>query len=238
MTMSERPSADLRARLLRAAALTPSTRPRAWARRALLGGLGAMAWCLVAMVALGLRRDWQALPTVSLAETIVTLLAVAGLAMAVGLTRGRAMVGAASESLVLAAWGLPTVLLLLVVAVDPRASSSVLFAGWPATVWHARACDLFTFIIALPLLGIGLCLPRGLTLSRPGWTGACLGLAAATWAHLVIRVHCPVSGPLHALIGHLLPALPLMALGAWAMIALNRRQNAVKTIGPKSSPLA
>jgi hypothetical protein len=238
MTMSERPSAELRARLLQAAALTPSTRPRTWARRALLGGLGAMAWWWVVLFALGLRFDWHELPTTSLAETIVTLLAVAVLAMAAGLTRGRAMVGAASESLVLAAWGLPAVLLVLVVAVDPQASSSVLFTGWPATVWHARACDLFTFIIALPLLAIGLLLPRGLTLSRPGWTGACLGLAAATWAHLLIRVHCPVSGPRHALIGHLLPALPLMVLGAWAMTALNRRQNAVKTIGPKSSPLA
>ncbi len=238
MTMSERPSADLRARLLQAAALTPSTRPRTWARRVLLGGMGAMAWWWAVLFALGLRFDWHELPAPSLAETIVTLLAVAVLAMVAGLTRGRTMVGAASESLVVAVLGLPAVLLCLVVAVDPRASSSVLFTSWPATAWHARNCDLFTFFIALPLLGIGVGLPRGLTLSRPWWTGACLGLAAATWAHLLIRVHCPISGTGHALIGHLLPALPLMALGAWAMTALNRRQNSFKTFRPKTSPLA
>lgn len=238
MTTSERPSADLRVRLLEAAARTPSTRPRAWARRTLLAGLGAMAWWLVVMAALGVRVDWHELPTAARAETIVVLLAAALLAMSAGLTRGRAMVGATSESLVRAAWGLPVVLLVLVLAVDPHGSSSITFADWPATVWHARGCDLFTFIIALPLLGIGLLLPRGLTLSRPRLTGACLGLASATWAHLLIRVHCPVSGTWHSLIGHLLPALPLMGLGAWAMSALNRRQNAVKTIGPKPSPLA
>lgn len=236
--MSERPSADLRARLLAAAALTPATRPRTWARRALLSGLGTLAWWLAVMFALGLRFDWQELPTVALAETIFTLLAVGLLAIAAGLKRGRAMVGATSESLVLATWGLPTILLFLVVAVDPRGPATLSFSGWPATVWHARVCDLFTFAIALPLLGMGLLVPRGLTLSRPGWTGACLGLAAATWAHLLMRMHCPVGGIGHALVGHLLPALPLMGLGAWALIALNRRQNAAKTIGQKHSPLA
>jgi hypothetical protein len=57
---------------------------------------------------------------------------------------------------------------------------------------------------------------RGLVLSRPGLAGACLGLAAATWAHLLLRVHCPIGGPGHAVLGHLVPTLPLMALGAWA----------------------
>jgi hypothetical protein len=84
-------------------------------------------------------------------------------------------------------------------------------------VLHAWPCGLLTLLIALPLIGIALLVLRGLTLSRPGLVGACLGLAAATWAHLLIRVHCPLGGAGHAILGHLLPLLPLMILGAWEM---------------------
>ena len=90
---------------------------------------------------------------------------------------------------------------------------------------HARACDLLTLGVALPLIGIGLWMTRGLTPGRPGLAGACLGLAAATWAHLLIRIHCPVGGGGHAVLGHVLPALPLMALGALASWLLNRHQS-------------
>ena len=125
------------------------------------------------------------------------------------------MVGTATEGLSLAACGVPLLLLLLVVVIDPRGTSTVTAPN--ALMLHAWPCGVLTLLIALPLIGIALLVLRGLTLSRPGLAGACLGLAAATWAHLLIRVHCPLGGAGHAILGHLLPLLPLMILGAWAM---------------------
>ena len=106
-------------------------------------------------------------------------------------------------------------LLLLVVVIEPRGTPTA--AAPDALLRHGWPCGLLMLLIALPLLGIALLVLRGLTLSRPGLAGACLGLAAATWAHLLIRVHCPLGGAGHAILGHLLPLLPLMILGAWAM---------------------
>ena len=125
------------------------------------------------------------------------------------------MVGATTGSLSVAAWGIPLLLFLLVAIVDPRGPSTV--AAPDAHLFHAGPCGLLVLLIALPLMGIGRFVLRGLVLSRPGLAGACLGLAAATWAHLLIRAHCPLAGTGHAVLGHLLPLLPLMVLGAWAM---------------------
>jgi len=203
MSITERPSADARDRFLQAAAHQPASRPHAWLRRISLAGLGTTAWLLTVLSVLGIRPDWHDLP------------APAVLASAIGLARGRSMVGTTTEALSLAAWGVPLLLLLLVVVIDPHGTSTA--AASDALLLHAWPCGLLTLLIALPLLGIALLVLRGLTLSRPGLAGACLGLSAATWAHLLIRVHCPLAGAGHAILGHLLPLLPLMILGAWAM---------------------
>jgi hypothetical protein len=168
---------------------------------------------------LGIRPDWHDLPEPAMATTIVGLLAAALLASTVGLARGRSMVGTTTELLSIAAWGVPFLLLLLVSAIDPHGTSTS--AASDAHLRHAWPCGMLTILIALPLLGMAFFVLRGLTLSRPGLAGACLGLASATWAHLLIRIHCPLSGSGHAILGHLLPLLPLMILGAWAM----RRRN-------------
>jgi hypothetical protein len=215
MSITERPSAGARHRFLRAAARQPASRPRAWLRRLSVAAFGALVWQVTMLSVLGVRPDWHDLPAPAMAATIVGLLAAALLASAIGLARGRSMVGNTTESLSLAAWGAPLLLLLLVVVIDPHGSSTR--TAPDALLRHAWPCGLLTLLIALPLLGIALLVLRGLTLSRPGLAGACLGLAAATWGHLLIRVHCPLGGAGHAILGHLLPLLPLMILGAWAM---------------------
>ena len=215
MSITERPSAGARDRFLQAAAREPASRPRTWLRRVCLAVFGAVVWQAAMLSVLGLRHDWQDLPAPAVAATIVGLLAAALLASAIGLARGRSMLGTATEGLSLAAWGIPLLLLLLVVVIDPRGTSTAMAPD--ALLLHAWPCGLFTLLIALPLLGIALLVLRGLTLSRPGLVGACLGLAAATWGHLLIRAHCALGGAGHAILGHLLPLLPLMLLGAWAM---------------------
>lgn len=213
MSTLERPSAKARDRFLQAAASQTASRPRAWFRRMLLAGLGALVWLVTMSLVLGIRPDWNDLPMPGLATIIVTLLAAALLASVIGLARGRSMVGNTTEALSVVAWATPILLLLLVTVVDPRGPSTL---AKLAPMPHAWPCGLLVVLVALPLLGIGRFVLRGLVLSRPGLAGACLGLAAATWAHLLLRVHCPIGGPGHAILGHLLPLLPLMALGAWA----------------------
>jgi len=215
MSNTERPTAGARDRFLRAAASQPASRPHAWLRRIGLAGLGTTAWLVTMLSVLGIRRDWHDLPVPAVTATILGLLAAALLVSAIGLARGRAMVGTTTERLSVAAWGVPISLLLLVASADPGGSATATAPG--ALLLQAWPCGILTLLIALPLMGIALLVLRGLTLSRPGLVGACLGLAAATWAHLLIRVHCAVGGTGHAVLGHLLPLLPLMLLGAWAM---------------------
>lgn len=232
MNDRERPPAALKARLLAATARVPATSPGTWGRR-LAAGVGAGVLWLGAMLVLkGVRHDWSELPVGSLALTLGGLVAAAALATGVALRRGRAMVGAGGGLLSVAIWGLPVALAVLVSAVDPCGPSTWDAAAPQAGVaGSAAGCCEMTVVVGLPLVGLGVMLLRGLTLARPAIVGACLGLAAATWAHVVVRVHCPRGGAGHALVGHLLPALPLMLLAAWAVWALDRRDTARRASG-------
>jgi len=219
MTFSERPSPGARDRFLQAASRQSASRPGAWFRRIGLAAAATIGWLLAILSVLGIRRDWTHLPMPSLMATVLGLTAAALLASRVGLTRGRSMVGANSEVLRLVAAGLPVALFLLVALLDPHGTATI---ESPSVLPHAWPCGLLVLLIALPLLGLGLWVLRGLVFSRPKLTGACLGLASATWAHLLIRVHCPLGGAGHAIFGHLLPLLPLMAVGAWVLSASGR----------------
>jgi hypothetical protein len=211
----ESPPPALRARLLAAARRTPAAPPGAWRRRLTGAGLFAVAWTLLAALVLRLRGDWSDLPPLPVIETVGGLAGAATLASVAGVTRGRAMTGPGVArtgfALAFASLGL----LALVTLVDPRGPSTHQFGG-AAMGRHAIPCGIIVLGLGLPLLAAGLAPLRGLTLARPGLTGACIGLGAATVAHLVVRLHCAIGGPGHALLGHLLEALPLMALGAWA----------------------
>jgi hypothetical protein len=45
--------------------------------------------------------------------------------------------------------------------------------------------------------------------------GTALGAGSGAFAWMVVDLWCPVENPLHLLIGHVIPVLFLMALGAW-----------------------
>jgi hypothetical protein len=213
----ERPPELLRARLLAAAASEPGTRPGAWRRRLIGVGLLAAVWMVVMTAMLGPRHDWNQLPMDRVIQGLSALIGGATVASAVGMARGRAMVGAASETLLGVVFSVPLALLIAVSVIDPRGPSTLVFSGVAATLTHSIACDLLVLMVALPLIGLGWGLTRGLTLARPALSGACLGLGAATWAHAVVRIHCPIGGPAHAIIAHILPSIPLMLLAGWAL---------------------
>jgi hypothetical protein len=222
MSEQTRPPPDLKARLMAAAAREAATPPGTWGRRIALTIAGGAAWLTVMLMVKGVRPDWTELPAGPWSLTVAALVLSATVATAIALRRGRAMVGTGVGAVSPVVWGLLLTMAVLVSVVDPRGPSTE-HAVEGDRVASAAHCIGMTAVVALPLVALGLRLFRGLTLSRPAITGACLGLAAATWAHAVVRMHCPIGGPDHALLGHLLPALPLMALAAWASWLLDRR---------------
>jgi hypothetical protein len=223
VTALYRPSETVRDRLLAAAGRERATHPGTWRRRAIVSAVLAVGWIGAMMVGLGLRPDWRELPGGSLAGTIGALVGIAGIVSTVALARGRAMVGASTESLSGVVWGAPLALLLLVAALDPRGPSTVEVSGWWHILTRSLTCDLLIVTIGAPLVVLGLMLWRGLTVARPLLTGAGLGLGAATWAHVLMRVHCGLGGVGHAILGHVVAAIPLMVLGAWGMRVIAHR---------------
>jgi len=215
MNRMESPSPELRDRLLAAARRTPAAPPGAWRRRLTGAGIFAVAWTVLAALVLRLRPDWPELPPGPVVATVGGLVSAATAASVAGVSRGRSMTGPgvtrAGAALAAATLGL----LALVTLVDPRGPSTRLYEG-AAMGRHAIPCGLIVLLLGVPLLAAGLAPLRGLILARPGLTGACIGFGAATLAHLVVRLHCAIGGQGHALLGHLLEALPLMGLGAWA----------------------
>jgi hypothetical protein len=77
-----------------------------------------------------------------------------------------------------------------------------------------KACLYYEFLIAAPLLLIGLwLLGRGLPL-RPATAGALAGLAAGLLADSSWRLICPFTFPSHVLPSHTGPILGMVVLGA------------------------
>ena len=156
---------------------------------------------------------WLPLLDASLAAVVLTGLAV---------SRGRTLLGAPVAWLVGAMLLVPPVTGAVVVA-------SVLGALGGA-VWLPRAmelrttlgCSTFSLALGLPLLGLFLLSLRGRALPAPGVLGAAGGVCAATWSQATLSWVCPWNDPLHLVVGHVLPAIPLALVGGWAAAALTR----------------
>ncbi len=222
---------DLRARILARAAATPAPTRTQTNLRLVALIVTAAVWLLFMALAHGRRSDWDAEPgwmlwvpllNASLAAVVVTSLALA---------RGRTLLGPRVT------W------LLAAVVVAPVLSGTVTVASvlgaLGSSAWLPRAmelrttvgCDVFSVILALPVLGLFLLSLRGRTLPAPGIVGAAGGVCAASWAHAVLTGICPWNDPLHIILGHAAPAIPLAVLGAWAVRALSRRANRVPLRG-------
>jgi hypothetical protein len=198
----------LRAKILAEAERAPAP-GSSWAQRLGVALVFLVLWVAGLAATLGLRPDWRAMPMLPFFAT-VGFVAVASAAVTVlAGTRGPYLLGPGVRAQRAALVALPVALL-----------------GWAALVagdlpgrladepWAALRCHLMTLGMAAPLFGALAWLRRGLTQPAPRLTGALLGAAAAGWAHLMIFGHCPIGGGLHAVLGHALPALSLMGLGA------------------------
>jgi hypothetical protein len=205
---------SLKARVLADISKTPAAPPGTYTKRLVLAVAVLFGWLALVLIWKGLRKDVSELPSMYLIGSVVTSATAGGLLTYLGLTRGRAMLGAppllqiAGTLLVpmaLGAWAM------MVVGSGAHSLVPVTAANAFQTGLH---CDAFAMVFGVPILLGLLSVKRGMETSVPRFVGACLGAAAGAWAHLGMHLICPVSHTLHALVGHVLPAIPLALVGA------------------------
>jgi hypothetical protein len=96
-------------------------------------------------------------------------------------------------------------------------------AAW-LLAWHATYDDPFTrfgwrcFALTAasapwPFAALLRLAPRFVP-SRPWLLGGALGAVAGSWAAVVVEAWCPLAGPAHLAVGHVLPLVLLVAAGA------------------------
>jgi hypothetical protein len=88
-------------------------------------------------------------------------------------------------------------------------------------------CMAYTFAMAALPLGSFMVLRRGFQ-PRGAWQlGAALGAITGAWAGVLVELWCPLVNLPHAMVGHVLPLIALIAAGAlWGRRALDITANA------------
>ena len=217
--MSQEPSAaaDLRSRVLAAAARTPSATRAVYKRRVLmLAAIGALATASLFVAMGGLAPGTRPVEMIGftagfglLAAAILTRLSSTGRGPMLGRPR--------------------SVLLTAVVVTAPLLALAALCAtmAWPAQTAEDvlgsvhLACGLMSVAQGLlPLLAL-LLARRGTDPVHPAVTGAALGMTAGAWAVVMAYLRCPHATAVHCILAHVVPTLVLTAVGAalgWVML--------------------
>ena len=217
-------SADLRARVLAAAAAEASPTRAAVRRRTRLMAVVAAASAIGAFVVFAtlmserqlLRLGGDVAPQYHLDRPVSLVLTTAGGGLAVAavavwlaLGRGRSMLGRSPRWLLLGSVLIPLGLLTWKVG-----SSLVLGAAmvpWPDR--PGERCLSLSLLVAIgPLLSF--LAIRGSAPVHPALNGAAMGFAAGACAWIAVDLWCPVSYVPHVLLGHVLPLLVLAGAGA------------------------
>lgn len=205
---------SLKARILATAAQEPaSTAASHVVWTALLAAVG-LAWLATPLLLLGIRPDFSELPKHYSVGTLAFLGSSGAVLTWLALSRGQRMLGAKIEWLLAAIVLFPIAMCAWTSLVVGQGPSSHPCPTPSVALALSPPCLIASMIIGVPLaLGL-LWFRRNLLGGSPALTGAILGAAAATWAHMILHVHCPVAHPLHALVGHLLPIVPTATLTA------------------------
>jgi hypothetical protein len=217
-------SAELRARVLAAAAAEASLTRAGLRRRNLLIGLVAAASGLGAFVIFTalmseghlLRLGGEVAPhqylerPVGLVATSVGGgLVVAATAVWLALRRGRSMLGRSRRRLLCGAALIPISLLAWKVGCSIAFGASMV--AWPERPGE-RCLALSLFVAAGPLLSF-LAIRRN-TPVQPALNGTLIGFAAGAFAWVAADLWCPVAYVPHVLLGHVLPLGVLANAGA------------------------
>ena len=197
-------SEDLKARILAAAAATPSTTRKQGKRIAALGVVLAIGFALTLFQLVGgieHSRDRPLGLTVRLADgwglfsAVLTWLVVG---------RGGSTLARSPPVLLAATTGSPIALYAWMRH----------FPDWGASSDNEVVCLLLTFAFAAAPLAAFMLLRKGLEPSHPTLLGAAAGAMSGAWAAVLVFLWCPQTDALHALVGHVLPNILLIALGA------------------------
>jgi hypothetical protein len=109
-------------------------------------------------------------------------------------------------------------------------AAAVLAAPWVLYLWMHRfygtydepyqavglRCLRYTLVIAALPLASFLGLRRAVEPRHPGILGAGAGVACASWAGAIIDLWCPLTEPMHVLVGHVFPLVIAAIAGALA----------------------
>lgn len=201
---------DLRARVLAAAAQTPSPTRADYKRRVVLvAAIGAVATVALFVVMGGMRPGTR--PVEMIAFTVGFGLVAAAILTRLSGGKSGTMLGRPRSQLVM---GL--VLTAPVLAVIAFCST----LAWPEPAGeHVEGAAHFTCGAisvlqgALPLLAL-LVPKRGSDPVHPAITGAALGMTAGAWSVVMAYLRCPHAAALHCVLAHVVPTLVLTALGA------------------------
>ncbi|HET9929206.1 MAG TPA: NrsF family protein [Polyangiaceae bacterium] len=185
-----------------------TTRRRRWIALALSG-----AWLGGHLLVFGVRGDLSKLPVAYVVGQIALPFVLAVASLWVALTRGRAGLGARVVALVtlsfvgpVAFWAVATL------APSPRPA----LAGEASGVRVLLCLDLTLLWTAVPLLCAALVLRHAFP-AASRWRSALLAVAAGLLASGVMNLHCPNVTKLHIAVGHGLPILIALVVGAILM---------------------
>lgn len=204
-----RSPSELRARVLAAArGELPPTREQSQRRERLWLSLGVAPTLALFFVFGGPRLAPRPLELVS--STTLSGLLVTAVAAALAIARGRSNVGR------------PRWLLLLVVLLTPPALFALklgtsaefedMVRRWPER--PGFRCLALSLVSALAPLACFFAARRGTVLEDAALRGAAAGAAIGAAAWVLVDLNCPVAYAPHLLLGHVLPLLVTMAVGA------------------------
>jgi len=217
-------SAELRARVLAAAAAEPSPTRATVRRRNMLIGMVAAASGLGAFVIFAmlmseshlLRLGGEVVPQQRLERPAWLVVATAGGALGVAVTavwlalgRGRSMLGRSPRWLLYGGVLIPVSLLVWKVSCSLAFGDAMV--AWPERPGE-RCLALSLLVAAGPL--VSLMAIRRHAPVHPALNGAVIGFAAGAWAWVAVDLWCPVAHVPHVLFGHVLPLFVLAGTGA------------------------
>jgi hypothetical protein len=199
---------DLKARVLAAVATEPAP-----ARAAVVRGV-VFAWSAATVVTLGIffviggpRVGERPAPFV--AATAAGWFAVA-LVGTWGVARRGSMLGRSRAALLVLSLALPVALL------GWYFGCSMLWplASGPVSMERGWICLVLTLAMGAVPFAVFARSRGDSDPVHPRATGAAIGAMAGAWASVLIGLHCEHVAPLHVIVGHVLPAVVLAAVGA------------------------
>jgi hypothetical protein len=202
---------ELKERILAASAASPSPSRTAMRRRLVLlivGGAAAMAaiyWMFAFRI-----FGWQGIPRSQILAggTLLGAASVAAMAVAIAVGRGRHMLGRSRR------WLLAMIVLAPLSLLAWKIGWSAIFGNLAESPRLGYRCLSMAMAMGAVPLALLAMTRRGEEPRHPGLLGAAIGVAVGACGWMLIDLWCPVAGPVHLLLGHLLPVVLLGLLGA------------------------